>query len=70
MADEEIEYISVVQGVKLISRTFDGNPKHLREFCEGDGAASDPLMERLSSSHSVEAARLLAAIIRNSRQSR
>jgi hypothetical protein len=25
----------VVQAVKLISRTFDGNPKHLREFCEG-----------------------------------
>ncbi|PNF16929.1 hypothetical protein B7P43_G03694 [Cryptotermes secundus] len=39
MADEEIEYISVVQAVKLISRTFEGNPKHLREFCEGVEAA-------------------------------
>jgi hypothetical protein len=35
MADEETEYISVVQAVKLIPRNFDGNPKHLREFCEG-----------------------------------
>jgi hypothetical protein len=39
MADEETEFISVVQVVKLISKTFDGNPKHIREFCEGDGAA-------------------------------
>jgi hypothetical protein len=39
MADEEIEYISVVQAVKLISKSFDGNPKHLREFCEGVEAA-------------------------------
>jgi DNA-directed RNA polymerase subunit L len=39
MADEEIQYISVVQAVKLISKSFDGNPKHLREFCEGVEAA-------------------------------
>jgi hypothetical protein len=35
MADEEIEYISVVQAVKLIPKNFDGNPKQLCEFCEG-----------------------------------
>jgi hypothetical protein len=35
----ENEYISVVQAVKLISKTFDRNPKHLREFCEGVEAA-------------------------------
>jgi hypothetical protein len=29
MAEEENDYISVVQAVKLISKTFDGNPKHL-----------------------------------------
>ncbi|XP_023719162.1 uncharacterized protein LOC111870825 [Cryptotermes secundus] len=39
--------------------------KKLENLCDVD---SDPLMERLSSSLSVEAARLLAAIIRNSRQ--
>jgi hypothetical protein len=32
------------------------------------GLDSDPVMEKLSSSLSVEAARLLAAVIRNSRQ--
>jgi hypothetical protein len=35
IAEGETEYISVVQAVKLIHRDFDGNPKHLREFCEG-----------------------------------
>jgi hypothetical protein len=35
MADEESECISVVQAVKLISKSFSGNPKELREFCEG-----------------------------------
>jgi hypothetical protein len=35
MAEEENEYISVVQAVKLIPKSFDGNPKNLREFCEG-----------------------------------
>jgi hypothetical protein len=38
MADDENEYISVVQAAKLIPKTFDGNPKHLREFCEGVAA--------------------------------
>jgi hypothetical protein len=35
MADEESECISVVQAVKLISKNFSGNPRELREFCEG-----------------------------------
>jgi hypothetical protein len=39
MADDENEYISVVQAVKLIPNSFDGNPKQLREFCEGVEAA-------------------------------
>jgi hypothetical protein len=39
--------------------------KKLKKLCFVD---SDPLMENLSSSLSVETARLLAAIIRNSRQ--
>ncbi|PNF29154.1 hypothetical protein B7P43_G12376 [Cryptotermes secundus] len=39
--------------------------KKLENLCDVD---SGPLMERLSSSLSVEAARLLAAVIRNSRQ--
>jgi hypothetical protein len=39
MAEEENDYISVVQAVKLISITFDGNPRKLREFCEGVEAA-------------------------------
>jgi hypothetical protein len=30
--DEETEYISVVQAVKLIPKSFDGNPKCLREY--------------------------------------
>jgi hypothetical protein len=34
MAEQENEYISVVQAVKLIPKSFDGNPKFLREFCE------------------------------------
>jgi hypothetical protein len=29
MADEEIEYICVVQAVKLIAKSFNGNPKEL-----------------------------------------
>jgi DNA-directed RNA polymerase subunit L len=37
--DEETEYISVVQVAKLIPKSFDGNPKCLREFCEGVEAA-------------------------------
>jgi hypothetical protein len=28
MADEESEYISVVQAVKLIAKSFDGNPEY------------------------------------------
>ena len=39
MADEEVDYITVVQAVKLISTTFSGNPKQLREFIEGVEAA-------------------------------
>jgi hypothetical protein len=39
MAEEDNVYISVVQAVKLISITFDGNPKQLREFCDGVEAA-------------------------------
>ena len=39
MAEDENEYISVVQAVKLIPKSFDGNPKCLREFCEGVEAA-------------------------------
>jgi hypothetical protein len=39
MADEETEYISVVQAVKLILKSFDGIPKQLREFCEEVEAA-------------------------------
>ena len=35
----EVNYISVVQAIKLIPRTFDGNPKLLREFIEGADAA-------------------------------
>jgi hypothetical protein len=40
MTDEENEYISVVQAVKLIPKSFDGNPKCLREFFEGVEAAT------------------------------
>jgi hypothetical protein len=32
---DETEYVSVAQPVKMISKNFDGNPKDLREFCEG-----------------------------------
>jgi hypothetical protein len=39
MADDENEYISVVQAVKLIPKSFDGNPKCLREIFEGVEAA-------------------------------
>jgi hypothetical protein len=39
MAENENEYISVVQAIKLIAKSFDGNPKSLREFCEGVEAA-------------------------------
>jgi hypothetical protein len=39
MAEEENEYVSVVQAIKLIPKSFDGNPKCLREFCEGVEAA-------------------------------
>jgi hypothetical protein len=35
MADEESKYISVAQAARLISENFTGNPKELREFCEG-----------------------------------
>ena len=35
MADDESDFISVVQAVKLIPNNFNGNPKQLREFCEG-----------------------------------
>jgi hypothetical protein len=41
MADDETEYISVAQAVKLISKNFDGNPKDLREFCEGVESARE-----------------------------
>jgi hypothetical protein len=41
MADDETEYISVVQAVKLVSKNFDGNPKDLREFCEGVESARE-----------------------------
>jgi hypothetical protein len=36
---EDNEFISVVQAVKLIPRNFEGNPKQLREFCQGMEAA-------------------------------
>jgi hypothetical protein len=39
--------------------------KKLRKLCD---VGSDPLMESLSSFFSVEAARFLAAILRNSKQ--
>ena len=45
MANDESEiqegdnYISVIQAVKLIPFSFDGNPKQLREFTEGVEAA-------------------------------
>jgi hypothetical protein len=32
---EDNYFISVVQAVKLIPRNFEGNPKELREFCQG-----------------------------------
>lgn len=38
-AHDEDNYLSVVQAVKLIPFTFDGNPKQLREFIEGVEAA-------------------------------
>jgi hypothetical protein len=50
MAEEENEYISVVQAVKLISKSYDGNPRHLHEFCEGVEAARQvvhPLQQSL-----------------------
>jgi hypothetical protein len=34
MADKESEYISVVEAVKLIAKSFNGNPKDLHEFCD------------------------------------
>jgi hypothetical protein len=34
MAEEGSEFISVVQAVKLIPKSFNGNPRELREFCE------------------------------------
>ena len=37
--DSEL-YISVIEASKLISKTFDGNPKHLREFIDGVEAAA------------------------------
>lgn len=37
--DQDNNYISVVQAIKLIPSTFDGNPKLLREFIEGVEAA-------------------------------
>lgn len=46
----EVNYISVVQAIKLIPRTFDGNPKLLREFIEGADAAVevvDPNQQQL-----------------------
>jgi hypothetical protein len=76
MADEEIEFISVVQAVKLISRTFDGNAKHLREFCEGVEAARQVvhplqqplLLKYIESKITGEAKdRLLARTERNAR---
>lgn len=41
IGDNEENYISVIQAVKLISRNFDGNPRHLREFIEGVEAATE-----------------------------
>ena len=37
--NDDENFISVVQAVKLIPRNFDGNPKHLREFIESVEAA-------------------------------
>ena len=42
MADEEVDYITVVQAIKLISTTFNGNPIQLREFIEGVEAVIHP----------------------------
>jgi hypothetical protein len=39
MTDEDNEFISVVQAVKWIPKSFDGNPKLLREFIERVEAA-------------------------------
>jgi hypothetical protein len=36
---EDNDFISVVQAVKLIPKNFEGNPKQLREFCQGVEAA-------------------------------
>jgi hypothetical protein len=75
MAEEGNEFISVVQAVKLISKTFDGNPKHLREFCEGVEAArqvvhptKQPLLLKFIESKITGEAkdRLLARTERNS----
>jgi hypothetical protein len=41
MAEESSEFISVVQAVKLIPKSFQGNPKELREFCERVEAARE-----------------------------
>jgi hypothetical protein len=77
MADEDNEYISVVQAVKLIPKSFDGNPKNLREFCEGVEAArqvvhptKQPLLVKFIESKITGEAkdRLLARTERNTRQ--
>jgi hypothetical protein len=41
MAEESSEFISVVQAVKLIPKSFQGNPKELREFRQGVEAARE-----------------------------
>jgi hypothetical protein len=33
--NEEGAFISVIQGIELIPRPFESNPKQLREFIEG-----------------------------------
>jgi hypothetical protein len=75
MAEEDSEYISVVQAVKLIPKRFNGNPKELREFCEGVESARQvvhpskyPLLLKFVESKITGEAkdRLLARIERNS----
>jgi hypothetical protein len=74
MAEEDSEYISVVQAVKLIPRNFNGNPKELREFCEGVESAKQvvhpskyPLLLKFIESKITGEAkdRLLARLERN-----
>jgi hypothetical protein len=74
MAEPENEYVSVVQAIKLVPKSFDRNPKYLREFCEGIEAArqvvhptKQPLLLKFTESKITGEAkdRLLARAERN-----